>query len=90
MSAGNLQDQARLVNVDVNFRFFVENAAEVKQRPDHKNYRVYYSAQILFFGAEFTQVYANKYGSRIKPDKDAVPVTEKARSQQGMRRRKSR
>ena len=25
---------------------------------------VYYSAQILFFGAEFTQVYANKYGSR--------------------------
>lgn len=26
---------------------------------------VYYSAQILFFGAEFTQVYANTYGSRI-------------------------
>lgn len=26
---------------------------------------VYYSAQILFFGAEFTQVYANKYGSRL-------------------------
>lgn len=26
---------------------------------------VYYSAQILLFGAEFTQVYANKYGSRI-------------------------
>ena len=24
---------------------------------------VYYSAQILFFGAEFTQVYANRYGS---------------------------
>ncbi len=24
---------------------------------------VYYSAQILFFGAEFTQVYTNKYGS---------------------------
>ena len=51
---------------------------------------VYYSAQILFFGAEFTQVYANKYGSRIKPDKDAVPVTEEARAQQGMPRRKSR
>ncbi|HUF38694.1 MAG TPA: YihY/virulence factor BrkB family protein [Anaerolineales bacterium] len=29
---------------------------------------VYYSAQILFFGAEFTQVYANKYGSRIRSD----------------------
>lgn len=27
---------------------------------------VYYSAQILFFGAEFTQVYANTYGSRIR------------------------
>jgi membrane protein len=26
---------------------------------------VYYSAQVLFFGAEFTQVYANTYGSRI-------------------------
>jgi membrane protein len=27
---------------------------------------VYYSAQILFFGAELTQVYANKYGSGIE------------------------
>jgi membrane protein len=45
---------------------------------------VYYSAQILFLGAEFTQVYANKYGSRIRPDEDAVPVTEEARAQQGM------
>ncbi len=26
---------------------------------------IYYSAQILFFGAEFTQVYANQYGSKI-------------------------
>jgi membrane protein len=30
---------------------------------------VNYSAQILFFGAEFTQVYANKYGSHIVPTK---------------------
>jgi membrane protein len=29
---------------------------------------VYYSAQIMFFGAEFTQVYANTYGSRIRSD----------------------
>lgn len=29
---------------------------------------IYYSAQILFFGAEFTQVYANNYGSRIVPE----------------------
>jgi membrane protein len=28
---------------------------------------VYYSAQILFLGAEFTQVYANKYGEGILP-----------------------
>jgi membrane protein len=30
---------------------------------------IYYSAQILFFGAEFTQVYANKYGSKILPER---------------------
>ena len=34
---------------------------------------VYYTAQILFFGAEFTQVYARKHGSRIIPDKNAIP-----------------
>ena len=28
---------------------------------------VYYSAQILLLGAEVTHVYANKYGSRVKP-----------------------
>jgi len=28
---------------------------------------VYYSAQILFLGAEFTLVYANNYGSRVEP-----------------------
>ncbi len=47
---------------------------------------VNYSAQILFFGAEFTQVYANKYGSQIVPTKNAVPLTEKARVQQGIPR----
>lgn len=35
---------------------------------------VYYSSQILFFGAEFTQVYARRYGSRIVPDEGAVPI----------------
>ena len=33
---------------------------------------VYYSAQILFFGAEFTQVYANTMGSRIVPEGQAA------------------
>jgi membrane protein len=33
---------------------------------------VFYSAQILFMGAEFTQVYARRYGAGIRPDADAV------------------
>jgi membrane protein len=33
---------------------------------------VFYSAQILFMGAEFTQVYARRYGKGIQPDKNAV------------------
>lgn len=33
---------------------------------------VYYSAQILFLGAEFTQVYAHQSGRSIIPDNDAV------------------
>ena len=45
---------------------------------------VYYSAQIFFFGAEITQVYANKMGSRIVPDEDAVKITEEERAQQGI------
>jgi membrane protein len=36
---------------------------------------VYYSAQILFFGAEFMQVYANNFGSHSVADEAAVPVT---------------
>ncbi len=32
---------------------------------------VYYSAQILFLGAEVAQVYANRYGVRIEPSKNA-------------------
>ncbi len=35
---------------------------------------IYYSSQILFFGAEFTQVYANRYGSRITPAEYAEPI----------------
>ncbi len=38
---------------------------------------VYYSAQILLFGAEFTQVYANREGARIVPTAEAVPVNPK-------------
>jgi membrane protein len=45
---------------------------------------VYYSAQILFFGAEFTQVYANMFGSRIKPKEGATFISEEARIKQGI------
>jgi membrane protein len=44
---------------------------------------VYYVSQIFFFGAEFTQVYANTHGSRVEPEADAIPLTDEAREQQG-------
>lgn len=40
---------------------------------------VYYTAQILFFGAEFTQVYAKKYGRRIVPTHNAMPINQQKR-----------
>jgi membrane protein len=45
---------------------------------------VYYSAQILFFGAEFTKVYAKDYGSGLRPEADAEPVSPEARAEQGL------
>jgi membrane protein len=35
---------------------------------------IYYAAQILLFGAEFTQVYANTYGTRVEPQEHAVKI----------------
>ena len=35
---------------------------------------IYYAAQIFLFGAEFTQVYANTYGTRVEPQGHAVKV----------------
>jgi membrane protein len=35
---------------------------------------IYYSSQILLFGAEFTQVYANWAGRRVAPSEHAVPI----------------
>ncbi|MCX7592193.1 MAG: YihY/virulence factor BrkB family protein [Fischerella sp.] len=43
---------------------------------------VYYAAQILFFGAEFTQVYARRYGSRIVPADYAISLSQSDRLQQ--------
>jgi membrane protein len=45
---------------------------------------VYYAAQILFSGAEFTKVYAKTFGSKIVPADDALPVTAEARAEQGL------
>jgi membrane protein len=44
---------------------------------------IYYSAQILFLGAEFTQVYATRFGSHIQPARGAVPLTDEQRAEQG-------
>ncbi len=41
---------------------------------------VYYSSLIVFLGAEFTQVYARRYGSRILPQRHAVRVGRKSDS----------
>lgn len=38
---------------------------------------VYYSAQILFMGAEFTQVYATRRGAGLEPAENAVRTDEK-------------
>ena len=38
---------------------------------------IFYSAQILLFGAEFTKVYANTYGSHVEPKEHAVKVERK-------------
>ena len=45
---------------------------------------VYYSAQILLFGAEFTKVWTKRRGSGFKVDKTAKVVTAEARAEQGM------
>ena len=45
---------------------------------------IYYSAQILLFGAEFTQVYARTYGSKIEPSRNAIRLTEHDRIHQGI------
>jgi membrane protein len=35
---------------------------------------IYYSSQILLFGAEFRQVYANQAGRHVKPSRHAIPI----------------
>jgi membrane protein len=51
---------------------------------------IYYSSVILFFGAEFTKVYAAETKGKVKPAPYAELITREARRQQGIhaRRRK--
>lgn len=44
---------------------------------------LYYSGQILFFGAEFTQIYAEEYGNGIEPKANAEWLTAEDRERQG-------
>jgi membrane protein len=44
---------------------------------------VYYSAQILFFGAEFTRAYALAHGDGKQPEANALKVTEEDKAKQG-------
>jgi membrane protein len=39
---------------------------------------VYYSAQIFYFGAEFTKVYATRRGHRVAPQNAGAPVTQES------------
>lgn len=45
---------------------------------------IYYSAQILLFGAEFTQVYANRFGSNILPDEHATFAPDATLEEKGI------
>jgi membrane protein len=42
---------------------------------------IYYSAQILYFGAEFTKVYAKRRGRSIDPAEERVPVTHESHAE---------
>jgi len=44
---------------------------------------VYYSSQIVFFGAELTQVYAKSIGVEITPSRNAIPIEESDDKQKG-------
>ncbi len=45
---------------------------------------IYYSAIIFFTGAEITQAYARSLGTHVKPDENAVRLTDADRAKQGI------
>lgn len=46
---------------------------------------VYYSAQIFLFGAEFTQVYARRFGKKVEPCDNAISIEGVARDKTAAR-----
>jgi len=40
---------------------------------------IYYSSQIILLGAEFTRVYANQFGAKVRPSRQAIPAQAAAR-----------
>jgi membrane protein len=40
---------------------------------------IYYSAQLVLLGAEFTRVYANRFGKKVVPSGQAIPAAEAVR-----------
>ncbi len=48
---------------------------------------VYYSSLILFLGAEFTRVYAERYGEQIRPKENALALSAEQCIEQGVRPR---
>ncbi|MCZ7573690.1 MAG: YihY/virulence factor BrkB family protein [Ardenticatenaceae bacterium] len=51
---------------------------------------IYYSTQIVLIGAEFTQVYARKYRSKIKAETDTIPFVGIPHPQKGNKRKESK
>ncbi len=48
---------------------------------------LYYTGQILFFGAEFTQIYAERYGQGIEPKENAEWLSPEERRKAGREKR---
>ncbi|NJN18932.1 MAG: YihY/virulence factor BrkB family protein [Oscillochloris sp.] len=48
---------------------------------------VNFSAMIVFFGAEITQVYARRFGTRIRPSRYAIDLSPQGRANQGIPKR---
>ena len=51
---------------------------------------VFYSSQVLLVGAEFTEVYARLFGSKIVPDDKAVPLPRVEAKQRLLNRARDR